>query len=88
MRHARAFRGLAGSERWNLLEIFAFGSQVCVYVDGQKAAEGEVPATFDRPGYLLLQVGRRVAEATQGPSQVRYKDLYIKDMQGIPFLGY
>lgn len=88
VQHARAFAGLTDDDDWNLMEIFAFGDQVCIYVNGQKTGEAHVPAKFVQPGRVCLQAGRQVATEAQGPSQVRFKDIFIKDLTGIPFLGY
>lgn len=86
--HSRSFPGITDSDDWNLMEIFAFGDHICLYVNGEKTTEFHVPAAFNRPGFIALQAGRQAASPDQGPSQVRFKDLMIKDMTGIPFLGY
>ncbi|MEZ4829877.1 MAG: DUF1080 domain-containing protein [Bacteroidia bacterium] len=86
--HSRSFPGITDSDDWNQVEIFAFGDHICLYLNGQKTTDFHVPATFDRPGYICLQAGRQAARPDQGPSQVRFKDLMIKDLSGIPFVGY
>lgn len=84
----RAPAGITDPDDWNLMEVFAFGDHICVYVNGQKTAEAHVPAAFVRPGHICLQAGRQVASPDNGPSQVRYKDIQIKNMDGIPFIGF
>ncbi|MFP4503824.1 MAG: DUF1080 domain-containing protein [Cyclobacteriaceae bacterium] len=85
--HARAFTGMVDYEDWNLMEIFAFNEQVTVYVNGMKASEAQVPEAYQQPGQICLQVFPRVA-TDGGPSRVMYKDVALKNMEGIPFIGY
>lgn len=87
-RNARAYSGLVDYDDWNLLEIYAFNDQVSVLVNGFKSSHAHVPEEFVRAGNICLQVGRQVATTEKGASKVQYKDLYIKDMEGIPFLGF
>ena len=88
VQHARAFAGLTDDDDWNFMEIFAFGDQVCIYVNGQKTSETHVPAKYVQQGRICLQAARQLASAAQEPSQVRFKDIMIKDLTSVPFLGY
>jgi hypothetical protein len=85
--HARAFMGMISYDDWNLMEIFAFDEQVTTYVNGMKAAEGRVPEIYQNAGEICLQVYPRMA-TDNGPSKVMYKDIAIKNLEGIPAIGY
>jgi len=85
--HARAFTGLISYEEWNTMEIFAFDEQLSVYVNGVKASEATVPTKYQEAGKICLQVYPRVA-TDEGPSQVSYKNIQLKNFEGIPFVGY
>jgi hypothetical protein len=85
--HARAFMGMISYDDWNLMEIFAFDEQVTTYVNGIKAAEGRVPEIYQNAGEICLQVYPRMA-TDNGPSKVMYKDIAIKDLEGIPAIGH
>jgi hypothetical protein len=85
--HARAFMGMISYDDWNLMEIFAFDEQVTVYVNGMKASEAQVPKAYQNAGEICLQVYPKVA-TDGGPSQVRYKDIALKNLEGIPAIGY
>jgi hypothetical protein len=83
MGYGRAPAGSTDIQGWNMLEVFAFDDQIAVFINGQKTAEAHVPAALDRAGPLGFWLG---ADAAGQALQV--KDMMIKDMEGIPFLGY
>ena len=85
--HARSFMGLVSYQDWNTMEVFTFDEQITVYVNGLKASEGDVPEAYQQAGKICLQVYPRIA-TDNGPSLVQYKDITIKDMAGVPALGY
>ena len=85
--HSRAWSHMIDYGDWNSMEIFAFEDQVTLYVNGRKSTEAHFPPGWNREGTICLQAGLR-AFTDNGPSEVWFKDLYIKNMDGIPFLGY
>lgn len=85
--HARAFMGMVSYDDWNLMEVFAFEEQVTAYVNGIKASEGRVPEPYQNAGEICLQVYPRVA-TDNGPSQVMYKDIKLKNLEGISAIGH
>jgi len=85
--HARAFAGTITYDDWNLMEIFAFDERVSVYVNGLKASDGTVPPAYQRAGEICLQVYPRVA-TDEGPSRVFYKNIALKNLDGIPAVGH
>jgi hypothetical protein len=85
--HARAWSNMVDYDDWNSMEIFAFEDQVTMYINGLKSTETHFPGAWNREGTICLQAGLRVF-TDNGPSDVWFKDIYIKNMDGIPFLGY
>lgn len=85
--HARAWSNLVDFDDWNTMEIFAFGDQVTLYVNGLKASERNFGKSFIQQGNICLQAGTRVF-TDRGPSEVWFKDIVIKNMDGIPYLGF
>lgn len=85
---ARAYIGLIDYKDWNTMEIFAFNRHICIYVNGVKASEYYTDEKFNRPGNICLQVGERVASPERGDSEVRFKEVRIRDFSGVPFIGY
>ena len=88
VQYARAPANITDLDDWNTMEIFAFGDHICIYVNGQKTSEAHVDAKHVRTGRICLQAGRQVATPEKGPSQVKYKDLVIRDFAGVPRIGY
>lgn len=85
--HSRAWSNMVDYGEWNLMEIFAFEDQLCIYVNGRKSTEAHLSENWNRAGTICLQAGTRVF-TDNGPSGILFKDIYIKDLEGIPFLGY
>lgn len=84
---ARAWSKMIDYDNWNDMEIFAFEDQICMYVNGVKSSEAHLPQKFNLNGNICIQGGIQVFNGNL-PSNIYIKDLYIKDFEGIPFLGY
>jgi len=85
---ARAFMGIVDYDDWNTMEILAFDNHICTYINGMKASEYYTQDSFNRSGNICLQVGVQVATEQRGGSEVRFKDIEIRDFEDIPFIGY
>lgn len=75
--HARAWYHMIDYEDWNTGEIFALEDHIVMYINGQKASEAHL-ANYNHPGQLCLQAGLQLARPEKGPSQVYFKDIWIK----------
>ncbi|MCK5703847.1 MAG: DUF1080 domain-containing protein, partial [Cyclobacteriaceae bacterium] len=84
---ARAWSKMIDYDNWNDMEIFAFEDQICMYVNGIKSSEAHLPKKFNLNGNICIQGGIQVFNDNL-PSDIYIKDLYIKDFEGIPFLGF
>ena len=84
---ARAWSKMIDYDNWNDMEIFAFEDQICMYVNGIKSSEAHLPQKFNLNGNICIQGGIQVFNDNL-PSDIYIKDLYIKDFEGIPFLGF
>ncbi|NJN28724.1 MAG: DUF1080 domain-containing protein [Cyclobacteriaceae bacterium] len=84
---ARAWSKMITYDQWNEMEIFAFEDQICMYVNGQKSSEAHLPEPYNRTGNICLQGGIQVFNDNQ-PSEVYIKDLYIKNFDQVPSLGF
>ena len=80
--HARAWSHLIDYDDWNSMEIFARENRIILYVNGLKSAEASVPDSFNKAGNISLQAGPRFF-SDQGPSQIWFKDLYLRNMDGL-----
>ena len=77
--HARAWSNITDYEDWNLADIYAYGDQVVMYINGIKASEAHLPA-FNHTGQVCLQAGIKVFAEDKGPSDIYFKDLSIKSV--------
>ncbi len=84
---ARSWSKMIDYKDWNSMEIFAFEDQICMYVNGIKSAEAHLLQTFNQKGNICIQGGIQVFNNSL-PSDIYIKDLYVKDFEGISFLGY
>lgn len=80
--HARAWYGMTDFEDWNTMEIFAHESLVVLYINGKKASEAHLPERFNISGKICLQAGTKIF-TDNGPSDIYFKDLMIKNMDGL-----
>jgi hypothetical protein len=72
---------------WNDMEIFAFEDHVCMFVNGVKSSEAHLPQSFVQKGEICIQGGIQVFNGNL-PSDIYIKDMYVKDFDEIPYLGY
>ena len=86
--HARAWSKMITYEEWNELEIFAFEDHIVMAINGRKASDVHVPSNFNIAGNICLQAGLQLMSEEKGPSNVWIKDIYVKDFEGVPFIGY
>ncbi len=84
---ARAWSKMIDYENWNDMEIFAFEDQICMYVNGVKSSEAHLPEKFNQKGNICIQGGIQVFNGNL-PSNIYIKDLWIKDFEDVPFLGF
>ena len=84
---ARAWSKMIDYENWNDMEIFAFEDQICMYVNGVKSSEAHLPDQFNQSGNICIQGGIQVFNSNL-PSEIYIRDLYIKDFEDVPFLGF
>ena len=84
---ARAWSKMIDYDGWNDMEIFAFEDQICMYVNGIKSSEAHLPQNFNRKGNICIQGGIQVFNGNL-PSDIYIKDMFIKDFDDIPFLGF
>ena len=84
---ARSWSKMIDYEDWNNMEIFAFEDQVCMYVNGIKSSEAHLLQKFNQKGNICIQGGIQVFNGNL-PSDIYIKELYVKDFEGIPFLGF
>ncbi len=75
--HARAWSNITDYEDWNLADIYAVNDQIVMYINGMKAAEAHIPA-FNHTGQICLQAGIKVFAPDKGPSDIYFKDLFVK----------
>lgn len=80
--HARAWYGMTHFEDWNTMEIFAHESYIVLYINGQKASEAHLEGPYNKAGNICLQAGTKVF-TDSGPSDIYFKDLKIKNMDGL-----
>jgi hypothetical protein len=79
--YARAWSFLTNYEDWNTGDIFALNDQIIMYINGRKASEAQIP-DFNQSGNLCLQAGLKLLSEDKGPSEVWFKDLWIKCIDG------
>lgn len=84
---ARSWSKMIDYEDWNDMEIFAFEDQICMYVNGIKSSEAHLPQKFNQKGNICIQGGIQLFNGNL-PSDIYIRDLYIKDFDEIPFLGF
>jgi len=84
---ARSWSKMIDYEDWNDMEIFAFEDQICMYVNGIKSSEAHLSQQFNKKGNICIQGGIQVFNGNL-PSDIYIKDMFIKDFEGIPFLGF
>ncbi|MEM8888033.1 MAG: DUF1080 domain-containing protein [Bacteroidota bacterium] len=80
--HARAWYGMIDYEAWNQMEIFAKEDHIVMYVNGEKSSDTHVPDMFNKAGNICLQAGIQVFSENKGPSDIYFKDVMIKNMDG------
>jgi hypothetical protein len=85
--YARAWSKMVDYDDWNDMEIFAFDDQIIMYVNGVKSSEAHLPEKFNQTGNICIQGGIQVFNGDL-PSDILIKDMYVKDFEGIPFVGY
>jgi hypothetical protein len=85
--HSRAWSNLVDYDDWNQMEIFAFEDRVSMFINGIKSTEKHLPEKFNTKGNICIQGGVKVF-LDGGPSDIYIKDIMIRDMGDIPFLGY
>ena len=84
---ARSWTKMIDYNDWNDMEIFAFEDHICMYVNGIKSSEAHLPEKFNKKGEVCIQGGIQVFNGNL-PSDIYIKEMYIKDFDGVPFLGY
>lgn len=84
---ARAWSKMIDYKEWNNMEIFAFENQICMYVNGIKSSEAHLPQKFNQKGNICIQGGIQIFK-DKLPSDIYIKDMFIKDFDAIPFIGY
>ncbi|MCB0670173.1 MAG: DUF1080 domain-containing protein [Saprospiraceae bacterium] len=77
VRHARSWYHMIDYDDWNTGEIFALNDHIIMYINGRKSSEAHL-ADYDHPGQICLQAGLQLALPEQGPSEVYFKDIWIK----------
>lgn len=82
--HARAWSRMIDYEDWNTMEIFAHETQIILYINGEKASEAYLPASFNKAGNICLQAGTKLF-TDNGPSDIYFKDVRLKNMDGLVF---
>ncbi len=85
--YARAWSKMIDFEDWNDMEIFAFEDHIIMYVNGRKSSEAHLPQTFNKKGNICIQGGIQVFNGNL-PSAIYIRDMYVKNFDGIPYLGY
>ena len=78
--HARAWYGMIDYTDWNTMEIFAHEDQIVMYVNDQKSSEVHLPSQFNKAGNICLQGGIKVFSEDQGPSDIYFRNMLIKNM--------
>ncbi|MGI9545538.1 MAG: 3-keto-disaccharide hydrolase [Cyclobacteriaceae bacterium] len=81
--HARAWYGMIDYTDWNTMEIFAREDHVVMFVNDQKSSEGHLPSQFNKAGNICLQGGIKVFSEDKGPSDIYFRNMMIKNMDGI-----
>jgi len=84
---ARSWSKMIDYNDWNDMEIFAFEDQICMYVNGIKSSEAHLPQKFNQKGEICIQGGIQVFNGNLR-SDIYIKDMYVKDFEEIPFLGF
>ena len=84
---ARSWSKMIDYDDWNDMEIFAFDDQICMYVNGIKSSEAHIPKNFDQKGEICIQGGIQVFNGNL-PSDIYIKDMYVKNFDDIPYLGF
>jgi hypothetical protein len=85
--YARAWSKMIDYEDWNNLEIFAFNDQIIMYVNGIKSSEAHLPEQFNQKGNICIQGGIQVFN-DNSPSDIYIKDMFVKNFDGIPYVGF
>lgn len=80
--HARAWSHMIDYTDWNTMEIFAHNNHIVLYINGRKSSEAYLPKQFDKAGNICLQAGPRFF-SDNGSSHIYFKDLAIKNMDGL-----
>lgn len=78
--HARAWYGIIDYQDWNTMEIFARENQVVLYVNGHKMSEASLSTQYNKKGNICLQGGIKIFSEDQGPSNIYFKEMKIKNM--------
>ena len=77
--HARAWSNLISYEGWNTAEIFAWGDQVAMYINGIKASHAKLPQ-FNQRGNICLQGGIKIFSEDKGPSDIYFRNIRIRSV--------
>ena len=85
--YARAWSKMIDFENWNDMEIFAFEDHIMMYVNGRKSSEAHLPQAFNKKGNICIQGGIQVFNGNL-PSDIYIRDMFVKNFDGIPYLGY
>jgi len=85
--YSRAWSNMIDYEDWNDMEIFAFDGHICMYANGIKSSEAHIPENFVKSGNICIQGGIQVFNNNL-PSDIYIRDMYVKNFDDIPFLGY
>ena len=78
--HARSWHDMIDYEDWNTMEIFAHNEHIVMYVNDQKSSEAHLPESFSKAGNICLQGGVKIFSEDKGPSDIYFKEMFIKDM--------
>lgn len=85
--YARAWSKMIDYNDWNDMEIFAFEDQIIMYVNGRKSSEAHLPQAFNKKGNICIQGGIQVFNGNL-PSDIYIRDMFLKNFDGIPYVGY
>lgn len=81
--HARAWYGMIDYDDWNTMEIFAHEEHIVMFVNDQKSSDAHLPPQFNKAGNICLQGGIKVFSKDQGPSDIYFRNMMIKNMDSI-----
>ena len=80
---SRAFRDLIEYDEWNEMEIFAYENHIVLTINGKKSSEAHLADALNKSGQIGLQAGIQVFSEDKGPSDIYFKDLFIKNFDGV-----